>query len=316
VFKDKQLSDIDTVKSLGIVAGSTIKLVVTMSGGPGLYVKKTKADDPILLLLCRQNEELYMLEFHMGDDKPKPILLKGPSGISLEGLIGESSSSEDIEEVIEGSEEDDDYLSDSLKSTSTFSTSTVFSIFSNGSSKIISRPSSSNSLSSASSSLLEEFLSAATNSSSLPLQYGRPATAISIMRLPISSPLIILPKSRPASAIVTSLVKPDTKGSIDSVQVKDPQKNENLEPGKVVEQITPQDCPEKIKEFISETHHASCSLCKKKHSFSFKCKCGKIFCSLHRYSDRHSCTFDYAEQHKKTLRSQLPLVNGEKVINL
>lgn len=300
VFRDQVLSDIDSVKSLGIVEGSTIKLLVSMIGGPGIYVKKEKADDPVLLLLCRQNEELYMLELHMSDDNTKPIFLKTQSGLSLENFIGETSSSEEIEELIEGSG-DEESVFDSARPTSTFSTSTVFSIISNRTSKIISRPASSNSLSSASSSLLEEFLSAATASSSLP--GARPATAISIMRLPISNPLIILPKSRPASAIITP------------VEVQE-NSVETLEPLDIIESISPVDPPDQIKEFVSKSHHTSCSFCKKKVSFSFKCKCGKTFCSLHRYSDRHSCSYDYAEAHRKLLRAQLPLVNGEKVINL
>jgi hypothetical protein len=305
VFRDQMLSDIDSVKSLGLTDGSTIKLVVAMVGGPGIYAKKEKADDPVLLLLCHQNEELYMLELYMGEDKTKTLLLKAPSSLSLENYLGETSSSEDIEEVIEGSC-DEESVFDSARPTSTFSTSTVFSIISNGTSKIMSRPASSNSLSSASSSLLEEFLSAAMHSTALP--GARPATAISIMRLPISSPLIILPKSRPASATITTGGLPVEEKSV-----------EKLEPIDIIESIThadPADPADQIKEFVSETHHKPCSLCKKKVSFSFKCKCGKMFCSLHRYSDRHSCSYDYAEAHRKILRDQLPLVQREKVINL
>lgn len=306
VFRDKELSDIDSVKSLGLTNGSTIKLLVAMAGGPGVYMKKEKAEDPVLLLLCRQNEELYMLELYMGEDQGKPVLLKAPSGMSLESFMGESSN-EDIEEVIEGSGEDEESVFDSVRPTSTFSTSTVFSIISNGTSKIISRPASSNSLSSASSSLLEEFLSVATSSSSL--TGARPATAISIMRLPISSPLIIIPKSRPASAIITPI-------ETECTTIMESRKNENLKPLNDLESTTTPECADKIQEFVSVSHHTPCSFCKKKVSFSFKCKCGKTFCSLHRYSDRHSCSYDYAEAHRKLLRTQLPLVNGEKVINL
>ena len=311
IFKDKALSDVETISSIGLVDGSTIKLVLNMSGGPGLYIKKERSDDPILLVLCRKNEQEYMLELHMGDDKTQPILLKGnSSGSSLESII--TDQNDEIDEIIEGSTEEEESIFDSTRPTSAFSTSTVYSVISKGSSKIISRPSSSNSLSSASSSILEEFITAqATSSSFLP---GRPATAISIMRLPITSPLILLPtKTRPASAIVSS-----TDESVDkNIDGCISDKKTSIENCKVVDQTAnAHDCHDKIKEFISESPQSICSLCKKKLSFSFKCKCGKIFCPLHRYSDRHSCTFDYVEEHKKILREQMPMVNGEKVIKL
>ncbi|CAN1238316.1 Zinc finger A20 and AN1 domain-containing stress-associated protein 5 [Linum grandiflorum] len=25
----------------------------------------------------------------------------------------------------------------------------------------------------------------------------------------------------------------------------------------------------------------------------FRCRCGELFCSEHRYSDRHDCSYDY-----------------------
>lgn len=34
---------------------------------------------------------------------------------------------------------------------------------------------------------------------------------------------------------------------------------------------------------------------------SFGCKCGLYFCEKHRYSEEHSCTFDYKEEQKKEL---------------
>ena len=37
-----------------------------------------------------------------------------------------------------------------------------------------------------------------------------------------------------------------------------------------------------------------CATCKKKLGLTgFTCRCGGLFCSIHRYSDKHQCDFDY-----------------------
>jgi hypothetical protein len=37
-----------------------------------------------------------------------------------------------------------------------------------------------------------------------------------------------------------------------------------------------------------------CVSCKKKLGLTgFTCRCGGLFCSIHRYSDKHQCDFDY-----------------------
>ena len=37
-----------------------------------------------------------------------------------------------------------------------------------------------------------------------------------------------------------------------------------------------------------------CGVCKKKVGLTgFTCRCGGLFCSIHRYSDKHQCDFDY-----------------------
>ena len=37
-----------------------------------------------------------------------------------------------------------------------------------------------------------------------------------------------------------------------------------------------------------------CGVCKKKVGLTgFTCRCAGLFCSIHRYSDKHDCKFDY-----------------------
>ncbi|ESO10340.1 hypothetical protein HELRODRAFT_194947 [Helobdella robusta] len=43
-----------------------------------------------------------------------------------------------------------------------------------------------------------------------------------------------------------------------------------------------------------------CQVCKKRVGLTgFDCRCGGLFCGLHRYSDTHGCTFNYVTQAQK-----------------
>jgi len=57
-----------------------------------------------------------------------------------------------------------------------------------------------------------------------------------------------------------------------------------------------------------------CHSCKKKVGLTgFLCRCGGLFCSLHRYSDKHECTFNYKEMAQEQIRKNNPVIVGEKV---
>eukprot|EP00792_Barthelona_sp_PAP020_P007674 TRINITY_DN3158_c0_g7_i1.p1 TRINITY_DN3158_c0_g7~~TRINITY_DN3158_c0_g7_i1.p1 ORF type:complete len:133 (+),score=38.69 TRINITY_DN3158_c0_g7_i1:51-449(+) len=48
-----------------------------------------------------------------------------------------------------------------------------------------------------------------------------------------------------------------------------------------------------------------CAVCGKKVGyFGFKCHCGRAFCSVHRYPDEHSCTYDFQADNEKKLADQ------------
>lgn len=48
----------------------------------------------------------------------------------------------------------------------------------------------------------------------------------------------------------------------------------------------------------------------------FECRCGGVFCSIHRYSDKHACQFDYKEHGADHIRKNNPVVVGQKVQKL
>lgn len=57
-----------------------------------------------------------------------------------------------------------------------------------------------------------------------------------------------------------------------------------------------------------------CQMCRKKVGLTgFECRCGGLFCSLHRYSDKHECSFDYKQLGAQEIRKNNPIVVGEKI---
>jgi len=57
-----------------------------------------------------------------------------------------------------------------------------------------------------------------------------------------------------------------------------------------------------------------CVMCNKKVGLTgFECRCGGLFCSTHRYSDKHDCTFDYREHGAAEIRRNNPVVMGKKI---
>jgi hypothetical protein len=57
-----------------------------------------------------------------------------------------------------------------------------------------------------------------------------------------------------------------------------------------------------------------CDTCKKKVGLTgFDCRCGGLFCSLHRYSDKHDCSYNYIEQGAAEIRRNNPQIMGQKI---
>lgn len=57
-----------------------------------------------------------------------------------------------------------------------------------------------------------------------------------------------------------------------------------------------------------------CGTCKKRVGLTgFKCRCGDLFCSSHRYSDKHDCPFDYRTAGREAIAKANPIVKAEKL---
>lgn len=60
-----------------------------------------------------------------------------------------------------------------------------------------------------------------------------------------------------------------------------------------------------------------CYSCRKKIGLTgFDCRCGNLFCAIHRYSDMHSCPYDYKAEAAEKIRKENPVVVAEKIQKL
>ena len=54
--------------------------------------------------------------------------------------------------------------------------------------------------------------------------------------------------------------------------------------------------------------------CKKKLKLTdIACRCGFKFCSIHRYAEKHECTFDWKKKGRNELTNNNPIVIADKV---
>uniref|UniRef100_A0A5B6YXA7 Zinc finger A20 and AN1 domain-containing stress-associated protein 8 n=1 Tax=Davidia involucrata TaxID=16924 RepID=A0A5B6YXA7_DAVIN len=57
-----------------------------------------------------------------------------------------------------------------------------------------------------------------------------------------------------------------------------------------------------------------CNTCKKRVGLTgFDCRCGNLFCAVHRYSDKHDCPFDYRTAAQDAIAKANPVVKAEKL---
>lgn len=57
-----------------------------------------------------------------------------------------------------------------------------------------------------------------------------------------------------------------------------------------------------------------CFVCKKKLGLTgFSCRCGGLFCAVHRYTDKHECGFDYKAMGEKEISEANPVIVAAKL---
>ena len=74
----------------------------------------------------------------------------------------------------------------------------------------------------------------------------------------------------------------------------------------------PTDTKKHTREENSDCSH--CAKCNKKLKLTdTKCKCNNYYCSAHRYSDTHECSFDYKKHGREHLKKHNPIINSNKL---
>ncbi|NP_001189400.1 AN1-type zinc finger protein 4 [Danio rerio] len=73
--------------------------------------------------------------------------------------------------------------------------------------------------------------------------------------------------------------------------------------------------PVKVSSGVKKKSSKHCFLCGKKTGLatSYECRCGNIFCSIHRYSETHDCTYDYKSAGRRFLQETNPIVSAPKL---
>lgn len=75
--------------------------------------------------------------------------------------------------------------------------------------------------------------------------------------------------------------------------------------------------PEKEEPKNIQTDTTKCWSCNKKVGLlGFKCKCNYTFCGIHRYSDKHSCTYDYKTNERSQLQKANPVIMASKITKI
>jgi len=69
----------------------------------------------------------------------------------------------------------------------------------------------------------------------------------------------------------------------------------------------------KSEEKVKETP-TRCGTCRKRVGLTgFSCRCGDLFCAVHRYSDKHNCPYDYRTAAQDAIAKANPVVKAEKL---
>ncbi|KAK8515706.1 hypothetical protein V6N13_139324 [Hibiscus sabdariffa] len=70
----------------------------------------------------------------------------------------------------------------------------------------------------------------------------------------------------------------------------------------------------KAAEMVVEVRPKRCLSCEKRVGLTgFKCRCGMVFCGIHRYPEEHGCNFDFKAVGKQQIAKANPVVKAVKL---
>ncbi|GMI84107.1 Stress Associated Protein3 [Hibiscus trionum] len=71
---------------------------------------------------------------------------------------------------------------------------------------------------------------------------------------------------------------------------------------------------EQTAEVVVEARPKRCLSCNKRVGLTgFKCRCGMVFCGIHRYPEEHGCDFDFKAMGKQQIAKANPVVKAVKL---
>ncbi|XP_077463377.1 AN1-type zinc finger protein 5 [Stigmatopora argus] len=126
----------------------------------------------------------------------------------------------------------------------------------------------------------------------------------------------ISPGSSPVTQQMTAMSISQDSGALDSDRAEaddaDEEESSNSEPaGEAAQTSDGEQTPDKNKK------KNRCFSCRKKVGLTgFDCRCGNLFCAIHRYSDKHDCPYDYRSAAAARIRKENPIVVAEKIQKL
>lgn len=130
---------------------------------------------------------------------------------------------------------------------------------------------------------------------------------------PNSSQISSSPSNNNANVIANSAPVPITNNSINSTSTPIPSSSSKRRNDDSICSVASETPSEKSSP--SKPKKKRCGVCKKKIGLTgFECRCGLMFCPIHRYADQHGCTFDYAKAGKDQLRKDNPVVQDDKIV--
>ncbi|XP_020345203.1 AN1-type zinc finger protein 5-like isoform X2 [Oncorhynchus kisutch] len=150
-----------------------------------------------------------------------------------------------------------------------------------------------------------------------PMAVGSPTSeASAIQRLEAS-----LTKVDPSSGSATDMAR-TIQGSLPVTQqmtemsISREDNPDSLEP--VVSQPTASSpvtaSGDEAKEDTPKPKKNKCFMCRKRVGLTgFDCRCGNLFCGVHRYSDKHNCPYDYKAEAAAKIRKENPVVVADKI---
>ncbi|KAL5708659.1 hypothetical protein ACHQM5_019426 [Ranunculus cassubicifolius] len=108
---------------------------------------------------------------------------------------------------------------------------------------------------------------------------------------------IIPPSENKSSSIAISLGFDEIPEKVEEVPDSVPKVEEGPSSGEVQKQV-----PNR------------CTTCRKRVGLTgFQCRCGGTFCSMHRYSEKHDCSFDYKATGRDAIAKANPIVKADKI---